>query len=485
MVECNERGEATVVISVVAKDRNISFTHDLLDSSTPGRLLPKCVVHSFDVDNSGLTNLTFVIRTPKPGNYALSLYSNVDDTSSTTFTPFCFYLVNSIKQKQENLEFPQVANKLVGRIQPSFDTLGLDIVSCYPADINNWKTGILHADNNGECFLLLTHSKPLTIIAELSSAQTDYNDFTSVETTGRITAITIRTPVQDPCCLKIYSADIHQTANLPSVYVAITLPTLLKGPILPLPQCPVRIWGPSAITSIKYGLTGISFRNSVSTLKDKLDHPTLNESGPTQIYSGGNDLEMDLELSQPLQLKAKLQNLDGSSANLENYVLLERANITSATIRFRFLNSGSYSLTVYGCATDDNSGQLSPLVYSAVYVTAPSACTLPFPIGFGIWGGSARHLHSPLTQSLERNKEIDIKLFIAKYQKSETGWSTVRYPDVMAVVDGSSPVPIWTTSGCEYAWKYTAGPGEKVLGILIKTAEDADGMTYTLQFTME
>ena len=474
VVDCNENGEACVVINAVAKD--ISFSHDLLDTSIPARLLQNYVLYSREDDT-----VTFTVRTPKRGNYALALYSNVDDTSSNKLTPFCYYLVTSSKQNQEVGGFPSVPNKLVGCIQPSFDALSLDNILCHPADGNNWKSGILHTDCDAECCIVFSHSKPLTIIAELMSAEIDHSDYTSVETNGRTTAVTIRAPVQDPCSLKIYAAELSQAMNLPSVYVAIVFSKPQHATLSPLPQCSIRTWGPAGITAVKYGLTGLNFRNSVSALQ-KCNVSDFVHSGPTRIYNGGGDFELDLILTEPLQLKAKLQNLDGNPENLENFVFLSKADLNSATVRIRFSNTGSFLLVVYGCAIDDTSGQLSPLAYSLVHVRALSDCTSLFPVAFSVWGASARQLFSPLDQVLQRNREVVVKAFLAKYQRSDDGWVTDNYPEVMAVVDGSSPVTTMCVEGSEYEWKYVAGPGENVFGILVKSEEDSDAMTYALQF---
>ena len=485
-IECDENGEATVVLSVVAKDKNIAFTHDLYDSAYPTNSLTDRVVHSHS-DHNGLTEVTFFVRVPRPGTYALALFSNVGDTSSTTFTPFCYYLLTSTKQKQESAQFPRIPNKIIGRLQPGFNELSLDFKSCHPQDRCDWRTGILRTDDNGECCLFLSHSTPLTVVVEFSShVDNEFSDYASVETTGNSTAVSVRPPVHEignsPCCLKIYASKINQSGNLPSVYVGIVFASATNPKVLSFPQCPIRTWGPAGITSLKYGLKKIEFKNSQSALEKMCDDLNFKIGGPTRNYDGGEDFVLDLELSRPLQLKAKVQNINGNSENLENYVLLEKAGPSSAVVRIRFLQTGTFSLVVYACAHDDKSGQLSPLVYSLVSVSAPSSCTLAFPIAFGVWGSSACQLFEPLSLELERNRESTVKLFLAKYQESDGLWSSAPYSEVMAVVDGNQPVTNVTTSDCNYEWTYFPGPGEKVLGILVKPEADSDAMTYALQF---
>ena len=487
VVECNENGEAKIVMKVAKNDGYVSFSHTLYEASAvPAKSLPKgWVIHSFE-ETSSQTNVVFVLRTPKPGNYALALYSNANDTSSNTLVQFGYYLVISQKQTKKNTKFPDVANGLVGRIQPRFDSLHLDVASIQPNTKNNsWKSGILHTDMTGELTIVFKHSEPLLLSTKLSSSiQDDHFEYVSAETTGKVTAITIHPPNNDICCLHVYAAPIDHTESLPSVFVAMIHPnySYQKTKISKLPQCPIAMWGPSWKNFIENGVKRVLFQKSRSTFQGICQHPELDKSGPTRIYNGGADFEIDLELQWPLKLKAQLQNLNSKSENLDKFVLLEKADINSATIRVRFPSKGIFSLALFGSANDDSSGNLFPLLHCLINSKAHSLSTSPFPTNYTIWGESAHQLYGPLSRSIMRNREVYIKVFLAKYQKSKTGWSTVPFPEVSALVDGNSQVARFARTGCVYEWKYFAGPGEKELGILVKPDAEDSKRTYALKF---
>ena len=482
IVDCDENGEAKVVISVVSKDKDIAFTHDLFDTSIPPQPLPH---HAVQSHNGQSNQITFIARTPKPGNYALALYSNVDDTSSSGFSPFCYYLVTSKKQKAENSKFPPIPNKTVGFLQPFMD-LSLNVKSCYPSDKCDLKNGILGTDDEGECCIVLSHSQLLTVIVELSDDQSVFNEHTCIETTGTLTSITVRPPASHlgmAYCLKIYAAELDQSKNLPSVFVGLIFSHVKQNDIPPFPQCPLKTWGPAGPTFVKNGVKRVRYRNSKAALRSKYDNPELDLYAPRRIYSGGDDFILELEMTEPLQLKVKVHDVEGGGDDSVNQsVLLEKPNISSAAVRVRFANPGTFSLVAYGSSQSDQSGQLSPLVYTLVHVTSPSSNTQPFPVVYGIWGSSACQLYYPLSQNLSKEEEVSIKIFLGQFQKQASEWSIVPYPEVMAVADGSRPVDLEVSSENMFEWKYFPGLGEQILGILVKPQENSDSMTYALQF---
>ena len=480
VVECNENGEAKIVMKVAKNDRNVSFSHTLYDASAvPAKSLPKgWVIHSFE-EISSQTNVVFLLRTPKPGNYALALCSNNErDYLSNNFSPFCHYLVISRKQTKTNEKFPDVANGLVGCIQPHFESLGLDIISVHPQTKNNWKAGILHTDMTGELIIVFKHSEPLWFLANLSSSsESHHREYVSVETTGKVTAITIRPPVHESYCLQVFATSLSQGENMLTVFVAITgLNSLipLKKKASSLPQSLNEAWGPSWNNFIENGVKSVTFRNSTSI--GKYQHSELNRSGPRRIYNGGDDFKMDFELSWPLKLKAKLQKLNDNSTNLEHFVFLEKADLNSATIRVRFPCEGFFSLVVFGTATNGFNRRPSLLFQCLINAKTHSNKTSPFPTACSIWEASAHQLLCPFVQSIPLNKKVHIKVFLAKYHNSKTGWSTVSYPEVYAFIDGGDRVTASATTGCVYEWKYVARRGEKEFQILIKTDENSSSM---------
>ena len=496
IVDCDEHGQVSITFKVVSKESDIHFAHDLLDSSLNSRnqakILPSCIVHSI-YKRFGEKEMSLFLQVPQPGNFALALYSNYKNPSSNAFSPFLFYLISTRNLRQvPNIILPPVPNCKIGVLQPGFDNLSLTIKSCYPANRCSWETGIFNTDVSGECIVIFSHPNFITVIAELSTAKCDdLSSYATVETTGRISAITVRPPVQinksnNLFCLKVYAAELDRTRSLPSVYVAFIFAQGEDGASDPLPQSSLRSWGPAGAMFFKNGLKTITYHNSSSCLSKAISESEVDLHGPTRTYGGGEDFILQLDMDAPIRIQAKLQGTGKDcDGNYESFVFLEKADTASAFIRVRFVKSGTFSLIVYGSVMDDASGQLSPLVYTLVKVTSFSTCTLPFPVTFNVWGSSARHLYSPLQLELNKNQETALKIFLANYKKTDSGWQSVPYSDVVALVDEKNPIPLSSSSNCEYEWKFLPGCGEKVISVLAKLEEDSKSLTYVMQFKID
>ena len=256
VVECNDKGEAKVTMLITHSDPKISFATDLLDKS--GNALSNQVLQSYESTPHGV-DITFIVRVPENGNYALALYSNEQDTSSNTFVPFCYYLVHS-KAQNENLgKFPSIPNDIVGVILPNFHDLSLIFKHTYPTADSDVKRGFLKTDEEGEIILVFNHEQPLTILSDFHSStqSVSFNQYTSVQTIGLTTAVQVRTPSKEcgnasPFVLKVYAAEISNTQQIPSMYVAIVYPFSADIKVDPFPQSPTKSWGPTTTTTTKF-----------------------------------------------------------------------------------------------------------------------------------------------------------------------------------------------------------------------------------------
>ena len=493
LVECDAKGEAKVVMTVTAEDPRIAFANDLYDASPARKVISRRVINSMD-KTPGNLEITFYIRAPSKGNFALALYSNADDTFSGSFLPFCYYLVKSMNQKEALGDFPEIPNDVVGPIFPKFQESSMRFRFCHPDSNCEWKTGNLYSDEEGECIIGFEHSHPITLIADLSPFDTNenLNSYINVQTTGLITCVIIRTPSKKfgkaGFLLKIYAAEASHDQSIPSVFVGLVYPSGESLDPETFPLSPIRAWGPSCLHYTAVGITWMSFENSSWPFKKKCSQSVFSNCAPHRLYDGGTDFEILIKFLAPIQLKTRLEDhCDPTSEGLDNYMLLSAAESRSAVIRVRFPHPGYFTLIIYGSKIEDSSGQLVPLSYILVQATTPSLCTNPYPTAFGVWASSARNIHNPLNLVLKRNKEVTVKAYIAKFKKSEDGedWKEEAYPGVFFVVDGNQPIHPSSTTNNLYEWKYVPGPGEKVAGILVKPEEDSQSMTYALQYAIE
>ncbi|XP_076823906.1 uncharacterized protein LOC143469916 isoform X2 [Clavelina lepadiformis] len=495
VVECDQKGEAKVVFTLTESWKNASFTQELCDvkhGSTSA--LNGWVLHALNQKGNS-KEVIFHIKAPTNGNYLLTLYHNWDQfaEAKNTFSAFCQYLVVSRMQVDSNKgnPFPEIPNGRLGSIQPDFNNANLELVSGSPL-LGEWRSGIMKTDAHGECRLLFKHQEPLTFVANLTSSNStsSLDEYCAVETTGSYTAITVRAPVQlcgqVSFALRIYAALLDQTQNIPSVFTALVIPASVH-PVKPLPQAPTRSWGPSGLRFYSHGIQNVRFQNSSSELVTFKTLPKdVQASAPCRIYQGGDDFEMVMSTTRPLQFKAKLIPLDDNAKKGENssedFVFFGNADAYSTCLQLRFAHDGLYSLVVYGSELDDTSGQLVPLMYVLVDATAISTCTIPFPKAFGVWTSSAHTLFSPNSIEILRNKENFIKVYLGRFQKpssSEVEWSVVPFQEV-ALFNGTQRLPPVSPSPGLYEWNYVPGPGETIVGVIVKS--DENSMTFSMQF---
>lgn len=492
IVECDENGEAKVIIKVTAEDPKIAFAHDLFDSTSSKNAINHRVICSYDKSPT-VFQITYFIRAPSKGNFALCLYSNIADTSVGSFVPFCYYLVNSTKAVKSD-DFMKIPNDVIGPIHPNFQEANLRFRFCHPEALCEWKIGKLTSDTDGDCILGFEHPQPITVMADLSCphATESLNDYVNVQSTGLLTCIVIRTPSNKYenalFLLKIYASEGAPKGNIPCVYVTMITPGKEKLDVEAFPQSPSKCWGPSPLHYAEVGITWMSFENSVWAFKGKYAQSQFVSSGPCRVYNGGTDFEVFIKSLGPIQLKTKLQNHDDPASDaLDGFMLLVKGGSQSSVIQVRFPQTGNFTLIVYGSKLENASNQLVPLSYLLIKVTKATNCTNPYPLAFGVWASSARNLISPMNLVLRRNKEYVVKVYLAKYKKSddELSWTEVTYPSVMFVVDGNHPVHPVSTANNLYEWKYLPGPGEKLAGVLVKPDASAQAMTYALQYQIQ
>ena len=498
IVECTSKGEAKVVMNITAADSNVAIAHDLFNASVSQKAVRHRVIQSYEKTALGI-ELTLHIRVPQNGNYALAIYSNIENIGSGTFQPFCYYLVSSKDQCDVMDSFPVVPNDVIGAIYPAFSELSLTIEGCLPSKMIDWKHGMVKTDDDGEVMLFLGHEKPLTVLADFSSTadSQSLNKFLCVSTIGKTTCIVARTSSKDygivPYLIKVYAADVGVTQQIPSVYTVIVIPHSANITAEEFFESPSRAWGPIGTNYFKHDITGISFLHSISHIKSKCPLPDFISSDCVRVYKGGDDFEFTLNHVHPLQLKTTLQQIDQTNATaeqqpLDNLMCMYKADAKSSSLKIRVPQTGTYTLSVFGSHVDNASGQLSPLIYISIIANKSSSETSPFPTAFGVWAASARLLHQPFSSSLLRNKENTVKLYLAKfekpYKKSEE-WKIVPYPAVAFVADGTVQIQPKSVIDDVYEWKYAPGPAEKVAGILVKADPTSKSMAYALQFQIE
>ena len=499
IVECTTRGEAKVALHVTCTDSRIAFTQDLFDASGSSEPLPRRVLRSYERTANGL-EISFHVRVPKNGNYALALYSNLDNIGTGSFVPFCYYLVSSKVQTDAIDDFPAVPNDIIGPIYPSFEELFLNFKSGVPSKMSEWKNGMVKTDEVGEAILILGHKRPLTVLTEFhcSVETASLNSFSCVASTGLMTCIIVRIPSKEyanvPFLLKIYASGILHSQQIPSVYVAIILPhgnTSHMEPANQFLQSPSRCWGPAGSNYEKCQITDVTFLHSTSHMKSKCPSQDFVASDPVRSYKGGEDFECTLHHDAPLQLKSRLQQVAPRSQEqqFDQHVCHYKADAKSSSIKIRIPNAGSFVLSIYGSLVEELSGQLAPVLHCAILATKPSSTVTPFPTSFGLWSSSARHLFSPLYPTIPRNKETIVSVFLAKFRKSmrksDREWEVVSYPEVLFVADGTTPVRAKTSANNHFEWRYVPGPADKVVGVLIKPEEESQSMAYALQFQIE
>ena len=490
VIECGVQGEAKVVFLTFGNNTSLNF--DLIPAKG-GPPLRQRVLQSVD-QLFDKKVIAFYIRTPSVGNYCFIVYSNAGLPSPKSYKPFCYYLVSSKQQAGSAEPFPKISNDLVGRIYPTYADLNVT-VACYPNSESAWKNGLLSTDENGECILEINHVEPLHMVADLVPSDLPTKNiahYTSVETTGRTTCIIVRTSSahfgEIPFILKLYGKQVESGRRLPCFFVAMVFPSAPGIQCQSFPQSPVRCFGPSENHWKNNEIEKVVFCNSKSFIENKCRSAVAAKiTWPHRLYDSGEDLKIELSYNVPLQLKGKLLFLDTEDKreNLDNFIFLTQSGASSAVMHARFPYPGHFGVTLFGCKVDENSNQLSPFGYFLINALKASDSSVPFPATYKVWSASARNFYCPMTGKLAPEEEVEFTVYLEKFVKSDDGsWSTTPYPLVLFVVDEKDkihPEKSKEEPGM-YRWKYTPNSDHSLAGLLVKKEEEADVMSYALQF---
>lgn len=487
-VECDERGEATVVMTTSGSAEDCVFSGDLRDAESS--VQENSVVHTV-VESSSENRLIVYVRPPQKGNYALTLYSNMKSHDGKTLTSFCHYLISSQKLRASKTEpFPQVPNGKLGVLQPAFSKVGLMLRSCMPQNTTSYHW--LEPDKHGECMFVFQHTQPLSFMVNLATHSSSFNDYALVQTDGKHTVVIARVPpaLEDGKVLrlKVFAAPSDQARDIPSVYTSFIACKNANPDAQPWPQVPSRVWGVVIDKWTGLSVTSLRYLTSNTAVARRTDIDVEGFIASYITYAGGNDMEIQLQHSIPLQLKPKLTKvnpMNRTGTAFENQVIARKNTATSTVFALRLPEPGYYSLSFYGEKADVNKAQLAPIFHCLIEAESPTVCADRFPEAFALWTTSCSELRAPLIGSLKRNKPVAVKITLGCFSKNAEETYTVNpFRKVLLVIDGNTSVEPKSSSGCDYEWQYNCMGEEEKLAVAVQASATKSAVNFVLEFEM-
>ncbi|XP_078489685.1 uncharacterized protein LOC100176689 isoform X2 [Ciona intestinalis] len=387
VVQCDENGEAKVVMQLPKGKVGLKFTKSLFSVFDDKDSMDSFLVHTtFERNKENV--VVFRVRTPTYGNYCLKLYQKTisDAEYDKSFDHFCSYLVVSQKQKigENALPFPDIGAHQLGKCLPNYDTVGLSILSHSPKNDDLIQEACIDADSTGQCFISFSHQEPLTFSSDLLSAASlpSMNDNVLIETTGQETVFRIKIPASNPklapVVLMVYAA--KSNGSIPAVYkmlINCSKVTKADESSLTPENC---TWGIN-LQGFKMGLHLKGFQHAEPEICSHFKFEKWMTSLPVCSYKGGNDVKICMGLSQPLVLQIDLKSLCNEAKNppCDKLCSVQRSDSTSATFVLRVPCKGWFSAIIFGRKKSDDTGSLPCLGELLITASQPSRCTTPFP----------------------------------------------------------------------------------------------------------
>jgi len=418
LISCDKYGEGKVTVlysKPESKEEFIEFAHSLYPSeSEQTKPLKDRILQSVSYrDNRFL--VTFRIRLPNEGNFALILYFN-RNKQIPRFTDFAHYLVSWRKNTfPNNPSFPKLPGGKLGPISPNFEKLSLRLVGVFPAESNDINDGCLNVNESGEGMICFEHSEPVAFMVEKVDEMVE----SMIECTQFYSFITVRVQPKDTrktFLLKIFGSKVNKVDGIPQVYQFMVFADKPAKRSQHLPLCPVYYWGAvqNKLQDRKTTVTG--FTNSVSWTQSKFRIKSNDDLVPCRLYAGGEDLQLFFKYKTPYPMKPTLKMIEhsGQEINFDRYCISQLADSSNSTIRARFPKKGVYSLAVFAGSFDDEDTRqntLTSVFYSLIVVDIESAIVKPFPHTFSLWTSSYHQLITGLDDTFfKRGEESVLKV---------------------------------------------------------------------------